>query len=774
MEPKIKEKTWNPELELKLRKQWDEKNLYEFTPNEEIFTIDTPPPYPSGRPWHIGAAAHYAQIDMIARTARMAGKNVFFPIGIDRNGLPVELYTEKKHGIRIREIDRDKFLEMCKETLDEIEEEMIQILKRLGFSANFSNYYQTDSEDYRALTQATFIELWNKGMIYIANRPNNYDWVSGTTIADAEITYEEQQTKLVYMKFKIKDSQDTITIASTRPELLCACKSVIVNPEDERYRNIVGKKVIIPIINSEVEIKAHPSAQQEFGSGVVMVCSYGDQNDVALFRELKLEEAVAIGLDGKMTEAAGEYSGLKPKQARAKIIEDLESKGFVEKIEDVVHRTPVAERSKNPIEIIPMEEFYLKQIDSVEKMRGLASQIKFHPDMHKQILLNWLDSISIDWPISRRRYYGTELPIWYCKKCSKPHVPEPGKYYQPWKEKSPIDHCTQCDSTEFIGEERVLDTWMDSSISPLFISKFSKNEEFFKKTYPSALRPQSKDIVRTWLYYTLLRCEQLTGKIPWSEAWIMGYGLDDKGLKMSKSKGNVIDPLPLIQKVGADTFRFWCASEVNHGYDFRCSEQKIESTKKFLTKIWNVSRFLSSFPLTKSENLTQSDKWMLYELDRLVEECKKGYQDYNFFIPAIAIREFTWNLFAAHYIEMVKARAYGIGFSDGERDAAIYTLHKTLSSILKLLAPITPFITDHIWQILYSKNSIHSEIQVEPEHPEDLSKFTKEIIEFNSKVWNEKKSRGLSLKDSIEMQIPTILQPFIKDLQSMHNLTMNS
>ena len=240
MEPKIKEKTWNPELELKLRKQWDEKNLYEFTPNEEIFTIDTPPPYPSGRPWHIGAAAHYAQIDMIARTARMAGKNVFFPIGIDRNGLPVELYTEKKHGIRIREIDRDKFLEMCKETLDEIEEEMIQILKRLGFSANFSNYYQTDSEDYRALTQATFIELWNKGMIYIANRPNNYDWVSGTTIADAEITYEEQQTKLVYMKFKIKDSQDTITIASTRPELLCACKSVIVNPEDERYRNIVA------------------------------------------------------------------------------------------------------------------------------------------------------------------------------------------------------------------------------------------------------------------------------------------------------------------------------------------------------------------------------------------------------------------------------------------------------------------------------------------------------------------------------------------------------
>ena len=770
MEPKISEKVWNPELEKKILKQWEEEKIYDFVPQEDNFTIDTPPPYPSGRPWHIGAAAHYSQIDMIARTARMAGKNVYFPIGIDRNGLPVELYTEKKHKIRMRETDREEFLNLCRNALDDLEAEMILIMKNLGISGDFANYYRTDSEEYRTLTQSTFIDLWKKGQIYLANRPNNYDWVSGTTIADAEIIYEDLPTKLVYMKFKIKDTDQEIIIASTRPELVCACKTIIVNPKDERYTQYIGKKIIVPITNVEVELRTHHSAQQEFGSGAVMVCSYGDQNDVALFRELGLEEIVVIGLDGRMTKAAGEYAGLKPKQARTKIIEDLEINGLVEKIEDIIHRTPVSERSKIPIEIIPMEEYYLKQKESVEKIKKLGQEITFHPTMHKQILMNWLESINIDWPISRRRYYGTEIPIWYCKNCSEPYVPEPGKYYRPWNEKCPISNCTKCNSTEFVGEERTFDTWMDSSISPLFVSKFNVDNEFFNKVYPAAIRPQAKDIVRTWLYYTLLRCQQLTGEKPWSEAWIMGYGLDEKGMKMSKSKGNAIDPLPLIEKLGADTFRFWSASEINHGYDFRCNEQKIESNKKFLSKLWNVSRFLSSFPVIESGTLTASDKWVLSELDNLVKECKKGYDEYNFFIPAIAIREFTWNLFAAHYIEMVKARAYGIGFSDEERDGAIFTLHKTLSTILKLLAPITPFITEHLWKILYSKESIHKQKQVEPENIETQSDITKEVTKFNSKVWNEKKSQSLSLKDSIKIEIPKILEPFKKDLKSMHNL----
>lgn len=242
MDPKISEKAWNPELEHQVLKKWDEANLYEFILADKNYTIDTPPPYPSGRPWHIGAASHYSQIDMIARTARMAGHNVYFPIGIDRNGLPVELYTEKKHNIRMRETERGEFLDLCRDALDDLETEMIQIMRSLGISGGIKDHYRTDSEEYRGLTQATFIELWKKGQIYLATRPNNYDWVSGTTIADAEITYIEIPTKLVYMKFSVKDSGKKIIIASTRPELLCACKTIIINEDDERYTDLVGKK----------------------------------------------------------------------------------------------------------------------------------------------------------------------------------------------------------------------------------------------------------------------------------------------------------------------------------------------------------------------------------------------------------------------------------------------------------------------------------------------------------------------------------------------------
>ena len=773
MEPKITEKAWEPKLEDAILKKWDDEKLYDFKLQDENYTIDTPPPYPSGRPWHIGAASHYAQIDMIARTARMNGKNVYFPIGIDRNGLPVELYTEKKHNIRMRETERGEFLNLCKNALDDLEAEMIQIMKSLGLSGDFKNYYRTDSEEYRKFTQETFIDLWKKGVIYLATRPNNYDWVSGTTIADAEIVYDDLPTKLVYMKFIVKDEQKEIIIASTRPELLCACKTVIVNPDDERYSNLIGKNLVVPLTNKEVKITPHHSAKIEFGSGAVMVCSYGDQNDVALFRELQLEEVIAIGLDGRMTEAAGDYQGLKPKQARTKIIEDLENANLVDKIEEISHRTPLSERSKIPIEIVPMEEYYLKQKDSIEKMKKLGSEIEFYPNMHKQILMNWLESISIDWPISRRRFYGTEIPIWYCNECSEPFVPEPGKYYRPWKDSCPAQKCEKCGNTKFTGEDRTFDTWMDSSVSPLFVTKFNRDDEFFKKTYPTGIRPQAKDIVRTWLYYTLLRCEKLTGEKPWSEAWIMGYGLDEKGMKMSKSKGNAIDPLPVIQKSGADTFRFWSASEINQGYDFRCSEQKIESTKKFLSKLWNVSRFLSSFPIIESGKLTDSDKWILSELDKLISVCNEGYSKYNFFIPATALREFTWNIFAAQYIEMAKARAYGIGFDDDERDGAIFTLHKVLSTILKLLAPITPFITEHLWQTLYSKNSIHKEQLPKMENIEDMTNMTQVIVEFNSKVWNEKKQNNLSLKDSIKIDIPENLNQFKKDLIAMHNLEIS-
>ncbi len=361
--PKIEEKAWDPKFEYEIAKKWEENELYKFTidARKRAYVIDTPPPYPSGRPWHIGAAAHYSQIDMIARTGRMSGNNVLFPIGIDRNGLPVEIYTEKKYKVRMREMDREKFLNLCRSALDELEKEMVQIMKSLGLSGNFQTYYRTDSDEFRQMTQNTFLALWKQGLIYSANRPNNYCVDCGTTIADAEIVYEERRTRLIHIRFKVKGTSEEIVIASTRPELLCACQCVIVNPNDPRYREAHDKTLILPIFNREIKLIKHQLADPEFGTGAVMVCSYGDKNDVQLFRELGLKEIVAINEKGEMTDCAGPYSNLKIKQARDRIIEDLRKFGFLEKEEFIIHRTPICERSKTPVEIVPMQDYYLKQ-----------------------------------------------------------------------------------------------------------------------------------------------------------------------------------------------------------------------------------------------------------------------------------------------------------------------------------------------------------------------------------------------------------------------------
>ncbi|MFH7880811.1 MAG: valine--tRNA ligase [Candidatus Aenigmatarchaeota archaeon] len=773
MKPKLIEKRWNKNKEKEIREIWEREEIYKFDINaNNIFVIDTPPPYPSGRPWHIGAASHYSQIDMIARTARMLGYNVLFPIGMDRNGIAVERYAEKRFNISLHSMPREEFLKYCKMALDELEAEMIEIMKMLGISGDFKNYYQTDSEEYRKLTQATFIELWNKGLIYFDTRPNNYCPVCKTTIADAEVVYEDLPAKLFYIKFKVEDGEEII-IATTRPELLCSCQAVLVNPEDERYKHLIGKKAIVPIFNKKVPIIAHPIVKMDFGTGIEMVCSYGDYNDVVLFRELNLEEIIAIDLDGKMTSAAGKYAGLKVEEAREEIVKDLENNKLLVKVEDIIHSVPTCERSHNPIEIIPMQEIYLKQLPFKEEMLKIAKELEFLPEFHRQLLINWINSITKDWPISRRRYYSTEIPIWYCKKCGEPHLPKPGKYYRPWKEKAPFEKCKKCGYNEFVGEERTFDTWFDSSITPLFITKYLEDKAFFEKTFPVTIRPQGKDIVRTWLYYTLLRCYQLTGKKVFQKAWISGYCVDEKGEKMSKSKGNVIDPLPVIEKYGADAFRFWGASESSLGYDFRASEQRFRNASLFITKLWNIARYISQFEVVENfdeSKLLPSDKWILSELKKCYEKCLEGYKQFNFFIPATQVREFLWNIFASHYIELVKKRSYGEGFSEEERKAAIYTLHKVLKICLKLLAPIIPFITDYIWLNLYSKKSIHTEKFEEKTEVEDLTYLTPKIIEFNSFVWKIKKEKNISLKDPIEIEIPEDLKLIEKDLKAMHNI----
>ncbi len=776
-EPRIKEKRWKIEFEEEMIKKWENEDWWKFDPNSDkpVFVIDTPPPYPAPV-WHIGAAVSYSMQDIIARIHRMLGYNVLYPVGMDRNGIPIEMYVEKYEKINMWEHDRDDFERLCKSYLDQWTEKMRHIMKRLELSGDYEeNYYQTDWPEYRGLTQLSFKILWEKGLIYEAERPNNWCPHCKTTIADAEIEYKERDGTLYYLKYRIKETGEDLIVATTRPELLFGCKAIIVHPEDERYKHLHGKTAIVPLIGREVPIIPHREADPEFGTGVVHICSFGDVNDVRIFRELKLEPVKVINTDGTLTEAAGKYAGMTVKEARKAIVEDLRAAGLLVKEEGIKHKVPVHERCKHEIEIIPMKEYYLKQTEFLDTLRKYVEEMDWYPEKYKQHLLNWINSVTVDWPISRRRYYGTELPIWYNRKTGERFVYADGKYRKPWKELPPeLPEGWNPEDVE--GEWRTLDTWMDSSISVLFVTRWMRDEEFFKRTFVNGtkLRPQGYEIIRTWLYYSLLRVHQLTGSRAFDKVFINGMGLDEKGRKMSKSLGNVIDPFEIINKYGTDALRMYIALETSIGENYRISDQKIAGAGKFLTKLWNIARFISMFQaVDERPELTPTDEWILSELNRVREKVIDAYREFDFHSAAIELRKFTWNVFADHYIELVKRRARGEeGFSKEESKAARWTLYEVLRQVLLLFAPIIPAITDRIWRELFSEESIHAQEFPEPiEGIKDYTELTEKIAEFNSYVWNTKKEKGIKFYEPIEgIEIPDELEPFRKDLVATHRI----
>jgi len=766
-EPRLKEKVWNPSLEERLLAVWrDEPELYRFDPQpgEPVYVIDTPPPYPSGS-WHIGAVMAYSMIDMIARAQRMLGKAVLFPFGLDRNGINIERTVEKKSGRPLHRWDREAFIEACRKEIEGIGNSLIELAIRAGLSADFDHVYYTDSEEYRAYSQAIFLELWPRGLFYRGERPTFWCPYCETPLAEADIEYEDRASQLVWMTFPLVGGGQ-ISIATTRPELLSACRAIIVHPEDGRFKDLVGRKAKVPLYEHEVPILAHPMAKPDFGSGAAMICSYGDTVDLQLFRELRLEPVKAIDERGRMTEAAGRLKGLKVETARAKAIEELKAHGALEKVEPYQHKTPICSRSQTPIEFISSDAWYLKQLEFRDDLKRLANEMEFRPPRHRQLLIDWIDGLTIDWPISRRRYYHTEIPLWYCKACGETLAPPPGKYYRPWKDPAPFERCPTCGGTEFLGEDRVFDTWMDSSVSNLFVTGYRRNREFFEANFPTSLRPQGREIVRTWLYYTTLKSWLVRRQKPFQTVFIHGLGLDAHGRAMHRTLGNVIDPWPLIKKHGADALRFFVASETNPGDDFRISESKIGGAGKFLTKLWNVARFISSFPEPVAGKLQPSDEWILAEMNRLIEDCRGAYEDLNLFIPANRARDFLWNLFAPHYMEMVKARAY-----EGDTGAQ-WTLHACLKDLLRLLAPLTPFSTDTIWREVYG-GSVHAERLPHPRDgiPASHLEATEALVSFNSEVWKQKREAGLSLKAPLRgVSVPEALRPYEADLRRMHRL----
>ena len=551
--PKITDKRWSIDLEKRIQQEHygdTYSKRYSFDPNSdrEIFVIDTPPPYPSGT-WHIGAVAQYSMIDVIARSQRLLGKEVYFPWGVDRNGINIEFTVEKKTGKKMRTFERGNFIDICRDTIEEYTQAMRETACRVGLSCSFENEYLTDSSEFRAVTQSIFVDLFKQGNIIEDLRPNIYDPVEGTTIADAEVQRISRMTKLCDILWETEDG-DQVIITTTRPELICACGIVLVHPDDMRYSHLIGKEIKLPLpVNGrsqKVIIQAHHSVKMEFGSGVLMVCSFGDQNDVSVFRELGIEPFVAIDLNGQMTEICGPLSGLTVIEARKKAIEILEEGNKLSSIKDHEQEIPVSERGNNPVEIILLKEWYVKQTHILERMDELVSEINFIPPRNKQFLDDWMQNISIDWPISRRRWYHTEVPIWYSEDGSKVVVPPSGTYVQPWRESPPTGSVVlDRENRETLGayeemkdqlgnlsgEEKVFDTWMDSSNSNLFVSGYGKDTQLFERAFPTSLRPQGKEIVRTWLYYTLLKSTLLLDKPGFNNVWIDGLGMDPWGRK---------------------------------------------------------------------------------------------------------------------------------------------------------------------------------------------------------------------------------------------------
>ena len=818
--PRLSDKRWSIDLEKKIQEEHyaDEaayQARYGFDPNssKEIFVIDTPPPYPSGT-WHIGAVAQYSMIDVIARSQRLLGKEVKFPWGVDRNGINVEFTVERNTGRKMKTYERAEFLKMCEETIETFTQSMRNTAKRVGLSMDFANEYLTDSPQYRMVTQSIFIELFKQGSIIEDLRPNIYDPVEGTTIADAEVERLQRKTKLVDVKWYTEDGEEVI-ISTTRPELICACGIVVVHPKDDRYTHLVGKKINLPYAvegrDSFVEISTHPSVKSDFGSGVLMACSFGDQNDVAIFRELGLTPFQAIDLEGCMTGLAGQFSGLKVKDAKEAVIEHLESAGKIHQIIEKDQEVPVSERGKNPVEIILLKEWYVRQTHMQTRLEQLIEDIEFHPPRNKQLLLDWMGNVSIDWPISRRRWYHTEIPIWYSEDRTKVIVPPTGVYVQPWCEQPPtgsevldresrevLGSFERLESTlgVIVGEEKVFDTWMDSSNSNLFVSGYLNDMKTFEKAFPTALRPQGKEIVRTWLYYSLLKSALLLDKPGFKHVWIDGLGMDPWGRKMSKSLGNGIDADSVLEcgaggrtgswqvrgpdksiklranKIGSECFRLWKACDAQVGDDFHINPEEIEA-KYFgvLTKLFNVARFASQFDApadleTIPDDLPVEDRWILAEFARTMEKTQDAWQNLDIYNATQTLKTFGTGILPSHWLEMSKSRLYD------DDEMAAWTIHRIVRDFMAAFSPVCPFFTHHISNTLYDSSAVDiRQFPARTPQSSELCDLTVAIEQFNGETWKAKKEAGISLNAPISgVVIPDELGEFTSILTRMHKL----
>jgi len=613
-DPKIAEKKW--------QKYWEQHEIYKFDPNDnerEIFTIDTPPPTVSGE-MHLGHSFSYSQMDFMARYQRMTGKNIFYPFGTDDNGLATERLVERKNKVRSVNMKRSEFIKLCLSTLEKIRPNFIQDWKNIGMSCDFSLFYSTINEHCRRISQWSFIDLYNKGREYRKEAPSIWCPECQTAIAQVELEDKEFTTKFNDIVFKVGSKE--LIVATTRPELLSSCVAVFIHPHDKRYLKYVGRDAKVPLFNYEVPILVDERADPEKGTGVVMCCTFGDQTDIEWYKAHKLPLRMSITKDGRMTKLAKGYTGLKIKEARSKIIDDLKKNGLLKKQEIHKHMVNVHERCGTPVEILNTKQWFIKYLDLKKQFLKNGKEINWYPEHMRNRLDNWIKGLQWDWCISRQRHFGVPFPVWYCKKCDAEIIAdEKDLPVDPMEDNPPVKKC-KCGSTDFIPEKDVLDTWATSSLTPQLAGELVKGKPNYKYIYPYDLRPQAHDIISFWLFNTMVKSQLHYNRNPWKNVTISGWALDPKGKKMSKSKGNVIHPQEMIIKYNADALRFWAAGS-KLGEDLPFQEKDLITGKKTVVKLWNASKFalmhLDNFTYD-SYKLEVIDRWLLTKLQKLIKK----------------------------------------------------------------------------------------------------------------------------------------------------------
>ncbi|RLI07225.1 valine--tRNA ligase, partial [Candidatus Bathyarchaeota archaeon] len=683
-----------------------------------VFAIDTPPPYPSGD-FHMGNVLNWTYFDVVARYKRMRGYNVLFPQGWDCHGLPTEVRVEQKHGITKTQVPPEEFRRLCIEFVEENIRAMRKAIRRLGYSIDWSLEYKTMDPDYWRRTQLSFVILYKRGLIYRGKHPVNWCPRCGTAIADAEVEYETRKDKLYYIRFGLADEPGRyLTIATTRPELIPACVAAAVHPEDGRYTAYVGRELVVPIVGRRVRIFADEMVDPDFGTGVVMICTYGDKEDVRFVAKHDLPVVACIGEDGRMTEGAGRYAGLTVEEAREAIVKDLRASGLLEKEEDLIHEVGTCWRCHTPIEILVREQWFMRTRQLTgEVVKKALEEVRWYPDHMKWRLVDWASSLDWDWVISRQRVFATPIPVWYCARCGHIIVAEPEWLpVDPRREPPKLDKCPRCGCRDFRPETDVLDTWFDSSITCAVHAGWPDKPDW-RRRFPADLHPSGYDIIRTWAYYLMVRHIALFGEAPFRACLINGMVLGTDGRMMHKSYGNYVPAEEPLDRYGADATRWWAIAGGTTGSDIPFRWEEVRHGWRFLRKLWNASRFASAHlsdyePSGPRPELKLIDRWLLSKLARAVEEATEAMEEYRFNVALEAVRDFTWRILCDQYIEAVKHRLYGPGGPD--REAARFTLYTALYCVIRLLAPICPHITEEIYQRLFRPHEGHKSIHISP------------------------------------------------------------